>query len=209
MGIFDTSSPLFCGSFGSTFELSQSAVPLSLISMSIILADSQMEEQDNVEQCIASIKAHQLGVNSSDLNSDVENGDKLNTNSPGQVAGKRSKRSHTGKVFHNDNSVIIKHLPPTVQKRKLRAKDFKWSHYIKSMRYWCSDCAHGFRNQREVASHTEEKCKWNCLYMLECYVIVKDAQYHAHYGPKVSNIYMANVSVEIGSMLCHYKLIVS
>lgn len=159
-----------------------------LVQSSIILADSQMEEQDNVEQCIASIKAHQLGINSSDLNSDLENGDKLNASSPGQVAGKRSKRSHTSKVFHNDNSVIIKHLPPTVQKRKLRAKDFKWSHYIKSMRYWCSDCAHGFRNQREVASHTEDKCKWNCLYMLECYVIVKDAQYHAHYGPKVQEL---------------------
>lgn len=158
-----------------------------LVQSSIILADSQMEEQDNVEQCIASIKAQQLGGNaSSDLNSDLESSDKSSGGSPGQVAGKRAKRSHTSKVFHNDNSVIIKHLPPTVQKRKLRAKDFKWSHYIKSMRYWCSDCAHGFRNQREVASHTEDKCKWNCLYMLECYVIVKDAQYHAHYGPKVS-----------------------
>lgn len=158
-----------------------------LVKSSIILADTQMEEPDNVEQCIATIKAEQLGNSSSDAAGDLENGDRQG-GSGGQTGGgaKRARKSHTSKVFHNENSVIIKHLPPPdLSKRKLRAKDFKWSHYIKSMRYWCPDCAHGFKNQKEVSLHTEERCKWNCLYMLECYVIVKDVQYHAHYGPKV------------------------
>lgn len=161
-----------------------------LVKSSIILADTQMEEPDNVEQCIATIKAEQLGNSSSDAAGDLENGDRQG-GSGGQAAGggKRARKSHTSKVFHNENSVIIKQLPPPdLSKRKLRAKDFKWSHYIKSMRYWCPDCAHGFKNHKEVASHTEERCKWNCLYMLECYVIVKDIQYHAHYGPKVRNL---------------------
>lgn len=56
------------------------------------------------------------------------------------------------------------------------------------MRYWCSDCAHGFKNQKEVALHSEDRCKWNCLYMLECYVIVKDVQAHPQYGPKVQEL---------------------
>ncbi|KAK8752133.1 hypothetical protein OTU49_012177, partial [Cherax quadricarinatus] len=159
-----------------------------LVQSSIILADSQMEEQDNVEQCIASIKAQQLAINSSDINNDLENCDKSSFNASGQIVGKKAKKSHTSKVFHNENSVIIKHLPSTVSKRKLRAKDFKWSHYIKSMRYWCSDCGHGFKNQKEVSSHSEDRCKWNCLYMLECYVIVKDVQSHPHYGPKVQEL---------------------
>lgn len=155
-----------------------------LVKSSIILADSQMEEQDNVEQCIATIKAQQMAVNSSESGNEPDSGDKLSSSS-GQVVGKKAKKSHTSKVFHNENSVIIKTLPRPVSTRKLRAKDFKWSHYIKSMRYWCSDCAHGFKNQKEVALHSEDRCKWNCLYMLECYVIVKDVQAHPQYGPKV------------------------
>lgn len=167
-----------------------------LVQSSILLADKQMEEQDNVEQCIASIKAQQLAINASDYGNDLENGDRLSMNASGQLIGKK-KRHNTNKVFHNENSVIIKNLPPPVSKRKLRAKDFKWSHYIKTMRYWCSDCAHGFRNHKEVSSHSEDGCKWNCLYMLECYVIVRDVQTHPQYGPKVRCIAHDSVCVRI------------
>lgn len=155
-----------------------------LLQSSILLSDNKVEESNLVDECIASIKAGKTGGTA--CSDDDKSGYSLSNGS--NSANKKPGRKSQSKVFHNENSVIIKDLVPSLPMRKLRAKDFKWSHYIKSMRYWCNDCGQGFKNQREASMHTEERCKCNCLYMLECYVVVKDIQTHHEYGPKVSLI---------------------
>lgn len=164
-----------------------------LLQSSILLADSKVEESDSVEECIANIKAERnagglSAEGTAEGDSDKSSGFASCGNGSGVLMGnKKQGRRSQNKVFHNENSVIIKEMVSPVPLRKLRAKDFKWSHYIKSMRYWCHDCAQGFKNQKEANSHSEDRCKWNCLYMLECYVVVKDIQTHPVYGSKVGN----------------------
>ena len=158
-----------------------------LLKSSILLGDDKVEVSETVEECLASIKGEQTSLQqNSEQIGDINGSGRLL--SPGYQSNnkKPSRKSHNAKVFHNEHSVNIKDAKPAKPLRKLRAKDFKWSHYMKSMRFWCNDCAQGFKNQRETSQHTEERCKWNCLYMLECYVSVHDVQNHAIYGPKVS-----------------------
>ncbi|CAL4061319.1 unnamed protein product, partial [Meganyctiphanes norvegica] len=170
-------------------EKSQQVGPLGnvLIESSIILGDKEIDQQQNLDHCIASMHAEQL-ISIDSENNYGENGDKGYLLSG--LNGHKKPGKKNNKVFHNENSITIKEIPepPASASKKLRAKDFKWSHYIKATRYWCPDCAHGFKNQREVEIHSEERCKWNCLYMLECSVITRDIQTHATYGPKVQEL---------------------
>ena len=157
-----------------------------LLKSSLLLGDNNVEESDVVEEHIASMTAQILP--SAELNDQEQTPgkEKHSTNASLVLAGKKPGRKATAnKVLHNNNSVVVKSHSKQKFVPKLRAKDFKWSHYIKSMRYWCKDCGHGFKNQRESTMHGEDSCKWNCLYMLECYVSVTDIVQHKLYGNKV------------------------
>ena len=157
-----------------------------LLKSSLLLGGNNVEEPESVEECIASMTAQLLHPSLSHDQDDTDK-DKSPSNNGSALPGKRpGRKTGINKVLHNSKSVVVKSLSKQKSVPKLRAKDFKWSHYIKTMRYWCKDCGHGFKNQKESQNHGEEQCKWNCLYMLECYVTVTDIVQHNIYGTKVS-----------------------
>lgn len=160
-----------------------------LLKSSLLLCDSNVDQSDVMDEHIASMTAQHLPSSSAQDQEQLSPGkDKLTSNNgTGGLAGKKPGRKATAsKVLHNNNSVVVKTISKQKSMPKLRAKDFKWSHYIKTMRYWCKDCGHGFKNQRDSVQHCEEQCKNNCLYMIECYVNVGDIVQHKVYGNKVS-----------------------
>uniref|UniRef100_A0A6A7FUW5 Serine/arginine repetitive matrix protein 2-like n=2 Tax=Hirondellea gigas TaxID=1518452 RepID=A0A6A7FUW5_9CRUS len=158
-----------------------------LLKSSLILGESYAEEPEVMEECIATMTAQLAQLPPTPDNEQVK--EKPQPSNGALIAGKRPGRKSTGnKVLHNDMSVVIKTKSKQKSLPKLRAKDFKWSHYIKSMRYWCKDCGHGFKNQKDSTMHDEEHCKWNCLYMIECYVSVTDIVQNKLYGNKVEEL---------------------
>ncbi|XP_018012108.1 serine/arginine repetitive matrix protein 2 [Hyalella azteca] len=159
-----------------------------LLKSSLLLEDQNVDEPEAMEERIATMTA-QL-QHSDSMDPDAPNSrDKSSLSQSALLALKKPVRKNAGhKVLHNYNSVVIRTLKKEKFVPKLRAKDFKWSHYIKSMRYWCKDCGHGFKNPKESQQHGEEQCKANCLYMLECYVSVTDIVQHKLYGNKVEEL---------------------
>ncbi|KAF2357149.1 Zinc finger C2H2-type [Trinorchestia longiramus] len=160
-----------------------------LLQSSLLLGDQNVDEPEVMEERIATMTAQlQHSAHSADYDASHSR-EKTSGSHSALLALKKPGRKNAGhKVLHNYNSVVIRTVKKEKFVPKLRAKDFKWSHYIKSMRYWCKDCGHGFKNQKESQQHGEEQCKANCLYMLECYVSVTDIVQHKLYGNKVEEL---------------------
>ena len=156
-----------------------------VLKSSLLLSDTDVQEVGVIEERAANLTADMSSRKPKcDGDNSLLNKDKSPSGQNSAVK-KPPRKSAFGRVLHNYNSVIVVDNEKPKRTPKLRSKDFTWLRYLKNNKFWCKDCGHGFRNEEDSADHSEELCKANCLYLIECYIDVKDIVMHSSYGNKV------------------------